>query len=371
MQDERAFAVVISGVHGMDHLLKRLFPPLVPLWALLYGFPLWQMGLILGSLSFGSAVGQAPMGIISDRYDRRYILPTGIGLSGLAVLAFSLTPGAGTAEVTISGVQLNGTVLAMTIAMFAIGTGSSTVHPTGYPLITANVRDHRKGRVLGIWGAAAKFGDGLAPALVGAMTLYIAWPNVVALFGAIGVVYAGVLYVTLGSFETRPGRRVYPTEPEQSRTANGGTNTGRLYVYPLLAVFVYFVIHLMASQGVSVFLPEFIATVYGYSGTVFGIALTPESTASFYYAVLLLTAGVAQLGSGRLVDQYDPRLILLGFMGISAVMLTLVSVALLPPVALLVALLIAVLGGGVGVVRLVSLTAPKDEHGGKQHRQES
>lgn len=110
------------------------------------------MGLILGSLSFGSAVGQAPKGIISDRYDRRYILPTGIGLSGLAVLAFSLTPGAGMADVTISGVHMNGTVLTMMIAMFAIGTGSSTVRPTGYPLITANVRDHQKGRVLGIWG---------------------------------------------------------------------------------------------------------------------------------------------------------------------------------------------------------------------------
>ena len=139
MQGERAFAVMISGVHGMDHLMKRLFPPLVPLWGLLYGFPLWQMGLVLGSLSFGGAIGQAPVGVLSDRYDRRYILPVGIGLSGLAVLAFSLTPGAATTEASIFGAQMSGTILAMTVATFAIGIGSSTVHPTGYPLITANV----------------------------------------------------------------------------------------------------------------------------------------------------------------------------------------------------------------------------------------
>lgn len=345
MQDERAFAVVISGVHGVDHLLKRLFPPLVPVWGILYGFPLWQMGLILGSLSFGSAIGQAPLGILSDRYDRRYILPTGIGLSGLSVFAFSITPGVSAATFTVFGTQLSGTVLAMTVATFAIGTGSSAVHPTGYPLITANVQESRKGSVLGMWGASAKFGDGLAPALVGALTLALTWPTVVAMFGALGFIYAVFLFVALGSFETRPGRAVDPAVDTASRpTTNGGAIDRRLYVYPLVVVFLYFVVHLMAAEGVSVFMPEFLASVYGYTGTVFGVDLTRESMASFYYAALLITAGVAQIGSGRLVDRYDPRRLLLAFMGVSAVMLALVSVTLLPPVLLLVTLLVAAVG---------------------------
>lgn len=345
MQGERAFAAVISGVHGMDHLLKRLFPPLVPLWGLLYGFPLWQMGLVLGSLSFGGAIGQAPMGVLSDRYDRRVLLPTGVGLVGLAVVAFSLTPGASATQVSLFGARLNGTVLAMTLAMFAIGMGSSVVHPTGYPLISANVDAGRKGRVLGMWGAAAKFGDGLAPALVGALTLALAWPTVVAMFGAIGLVYAAFLYVALGSFETRPGRTSDPgPEANPPKATNGGVTSRRLYVYPLVFVFLYFVVHLMAAQGVSVFMPEFIASTYGYSGSVLGIELTVESTASFYYAALLMTAGVAQLGSGRLVDRYDPRRLVLAFMGVSAAMLALVSLTLLPPFALLVALIVAAVG---------------------------
>ena len=368
MQGERAFAVMVSGVHGMDHLLKRLFPPLVPLWGLLYGFPLWQMGLVLGSLSFGGAIGQAPMGVLSDRYDRRYILPVGIGLSGLAVLGFSLTPGASATQVTVFGTRLSGTVLAMTVATFAIGIGSSTVHPTGYPLITANVDERRKGRVLGSWGAAAKFGDGLAPAFVGALTLFLAWTNVVALFGAIGLVYAVFLYVSLGSFETRPGRTHGDDDstPDSAATTNGGATPRRAYVVPLVVVFCYFVVHLMAAEGVSVFMPEFIASVYGYSGTVFGIELTPESTASFYYAALLLTAGAAQLGSGRLVDRHDPRLILLAFMGVSAVMLALVSLTLLPPITLLVALLVAGVGlWGVNPARdaIISDISPPEYEG--------
>jgi len=343
MPGERAFAFVISGVHGMDHLLKRLFPPLIPLWGALYGFPLWQMGLVLGALSFGGAVGQAPFGVASDRYDRRYILPAGIGLSGLGVLVFSLTPGIQLGTVALFGTELSSVILAMTFATFTIGIGSSTVHPTGYPLITANVAPSRKGRVLGMWGGASKFGDGVAPALVGGLTLVFAWHSVVAAFGFIGVLYALFLYVMLGNFETRPtGSRLGEDSASSQNTLENIPR--RTYLYPLAFVFVYFVVHLMATEGVSVFLPEFISSVYGYSLTVAGFELTPASTASFYYATLLITAGAAQIGVGRLVDQYDSRHLLLGLMGVSAVMLAFISVVRLTPLALLASLLVVGIG---------------------------
>lgn len=344
MHEERAFAFIISGVHGMDHLLKRLFPPLIPLWGALYGFPLWQFGLVLGAMSFGGAIGQAPLGVASDRYDRRYILPTGIALSGLGVIGISLTPGLELGTVVLFGEQLTWQLLTMTFATFIIGIGSSAVHPTGYPLITANVAAGRKGRVLGLWGAASKFGDGFAPALVGALTLAIAWHDVVAAFGFIGLLYALLLFVVLGGFETRPAG-VLDDDTDQHPDDDGDSVAPRrAYLYPLLIVFVYFVVHLMAAEGVSVFLPEFISSVYGYSFTVLGIDLTTTSTASFYYATLLITAGVAQIGVGRLVDRYESRLILLTFMSISAVMLALVSYLRLTPLLLLASLLVVGVG---------------------------
>jgi MFS family permease len=346
MHGERAFAFVISGVHGVDHVLKRLFPPLVPLWGVLYGFPLWQMGLVLGALSFGGAIGQAPLGVLSDRYDRRYILPTGIALSGLGVLAFSFTPGVDAGTVSILGTELQVTILAMTAGTFVIGIGSSAVHPTGYPLITANVDGSRKGRVLGMWGAASKIGDGAAPALVGALTLLVAWHSVVAAFGLLGVLYAVFLFGVLGSFETRPAH-ARTDDADGTSGSETGTDAAvprRVYVYPLLVVFVYFVVHLMAAEGVSVFLPEFISSVYGYSLSVLGYELTPASTASFYYATLLVTAGAAQLGVGRLVDRYESRHLLLAFMGVSAVMLSLVSLVTLSPLVLLACLLVVGVG---------------------------
>lgn len=348
MEGERAFAVVIAGVHGMDHLLKRLFPPLVPLWGVLYGFPLWQMGLVLGGLSFGSALGQAPIGVLSDRYDRRYILPTGIALSGLGLLALTVTPAVSGIQVSVYGTRLNGTIVAMTVAASVIGVGSATVHPTAYPLITDNVDDARKGRVLGMFGGAAKFGDGLGPVLIGAFTLLLAWPNIVAGIGLLGLAYAALLFVVLGSFQTRPAAA--GRSPVTDRRTNGGDGSdeervvGAAYVLPLVVVFCYFVIHLTATQGVSVFLPEFLSSVYGYSGAVFGVELTRTSTASFYYAALLIAAGVAQFGLGRLTDRYAARTILLACMGVSAVALAFVSLSLLPPIALLATLLVVGVG---------------------------
>ena len=346
MHGERAFAFVISGVHGVDHVLKRLFPPLVPLWGVLYGFPLWQMGLVLGAMSFGGAIGQAPLGEAADRYDRRYLLPTGIALSGLGVVAFSFTSGVDPGTVSILGTRLSGTIVAMTLATFVIGLGSSVVHPTGYPLITANVDGRRKGRVLGMWGGASKIGDGVAPALVGGLTLVLAWHDVVAAFGVLGVLYAVFLFGVLGSFETLPASvRADIGEGVDGDDADDDVSVPRrAYVYPLLVVFVYFVVHLMAAEGVSVFLPEFISSVYGYSFSALGYELNPTSTASFYYATLLITAGAAQVGVGRLVDRYESRHILIAFMSVSAVMLALVSLVTLSPIVLLGSLLVVGVG---------------------------
>jgi len=71
-------------------------------------------------------------------------------------------------------------------------------------------------------------------------------------------------------------------------------------------VFIAFVLQLMATVGTTVFLPQFITSQYGYSFSVASVAITPESTASFYDSALLLTAGIVQLGTGELVDRYDP-----------------------------------------------------------------
>jgi len=374
---EWRFALTISGAHGVDHFLKRVFPPLIPIWAAAFGFPLWKLGVLLGAQTFGAAVGQAPMGHLSDRYDRRLMLPAGIALMGLGFVVFPALPGADALafEVTVAGTRLSGGLLAMLATMVAGGLGSSTLHPTGYPLISRNVAPDRKGTALGMWGSARAFGDGTAPAVVGVALLLTGWRRILVAFGLLGLLYAAYLFVALGAFETRPAGRVAGDAGDGGGGGPDGDGADRssiwavdrrLFVYPALAVFAAFVLQLVATAGTTVFLPEFITSEYGYSFSAAGVTITPESTASFYYSALLLTAGVVQIGTGRLVDRYDPRTVLLGFLAAGAAMLVVLAVFVFSPVALFPALLL--LGAslwGLNPARdaIISDIAPADREG--------
>jgi MFS family permease len=365
---EWRFAVTISGAHGMDHLLKRVFPPLVPIWAVAFGFPLWKLGLILGARTFGSAVGQAPMGHLSDQFDRRGILPSGIALEGVGFLLLAALPllGATDAGVSVGGTPVSWQFLGMLVAMLVVGFGSSVLHPTGYPLISENVSEVRKGKVLGMWGSARAFGDGSAPALVGVALLLTGWRPIVAGFGLLGLAYAGYLWVVLGSFETRPAEQV---DDHADPAADGDSLLGgdrRRYLYPMLAVFAAFVLQIVATTGANVFLPEFITSEYSYTLAVAGVEVTAASTASFYYSALLLTAGVVQLGTGELIDRYDHRAVLLGFLATaSVVLLAVATVSFSPPVLLAVLLLLGASLWGLNPARdaIVSDIAPPEGEG--------
>ena len=343
-RNERTFALTISSAHGADHFLKRLYPPLLPVLSIVFGFPLWQLGLLLGARTFGGALFQAPMGVLADRYDRRYILPTGVGLVGLATLVFAASPVAGGFSVGLPGGDaFGGTFVVMFLAMLTVGIGDGTVHPSGYPTITANVREGAKGSVLGMWGSSAKFGDAFAPAFVGVLLLAMAWNDLLAIAGVVGVAYAVSLFVLLRRYDTSPADRE-PSEAAGAAVTDDSATTldNRIYLYPMLAIFAYFSIQIMAANGLAVFLPQFITSTYGYSFTVLGVDLTPESTASFYYSGLLLVAGLSQLSTGWLSDRYDTRAIIVVYLVVAAI--AVLALAATTPSPILLFFVLAVLG---------------------------
>jgi MFS family permease len=295
------------------------------------------------------------------------VLPTGFLLMGFGLLSFPLLaafePGISFA---VAGTTLTGQFVAMLVVLLCIGLGSSTLHPIGYPLISQNISPDRKGRVLGWWGSARAFGDGAAPAIVGLGLLVAGWQWVLAGVGLVGVGYGVFLYLWLADYETRPPDGV------ANETAGDGATTSiwdydrRVFLYPLIAVFAAFVLQIVATSGTTIFLPQFIASEYGYSFDVAGLVVTPESTASFYYSALLLTAGVAQFGTGRLCDVYDTRKVLIGFLIAGAGMLfVLATMAFSPYVLLPVLLLLGATLWGLNPARdaIVSDIAPAEGEG--------
>ena len=363
---ELRFALVVSSAHFSQHVYYRVLPPLIPVLAVALAYPLWQLGLLISMYAIGMGVVQAPLGVLSDRMDRRALLPTGIVLTGAAYVLFAAAPtlGASIPSVAVGGNVFEGGFLVMSLAMLAVGVGLAVVHPTGYPMITDNVDATNKGKVLGVFGASSKLGDAAAPAVVAVAILLLAWEQIVVLFGVVGVAYGVVLYVVLGSdeFETRPagtrsddhadtmaGDGEAVADPD--RTVEGSGKSGaarsgrrRTFLYPMVAVYLFFITSMLSTRGLNTFLPAFVVAVYAYSFEVAGVHVGAESVASAYFSVLLLAGAAMQLVLGSVTDARDPRVVLLGCMALATAGMVVLATAPLHP-ALLVVVLV-VLGTG-------------------------
>lgn len=367
---EWAFAALMSTSHGAQHFYARLLPPLIPILAVKLSLPLWKLGLLISVYSFTSGMAQTPMGILSDKYDRRYILPPGLAVMAFGYVIFGAAPSIGAVlpDLGALGYEFTGPFLVMCVGMAVTGTGASVTHPTGYPLITENIDDDRKGKMLGLWGSAAKVGDAAAPAFVGVLILVLVWNEILFLFGVLGIVYAVVLFAFLGGdeYETLPPEHESKVDEDDEEEATVWEADKRLFVYPMLAVILFFTTRTIATNGVNAFVPVFITDTYGYSFDYLGLNMSPESFANFYFSALLLTAAAVQLITGGLTDTYDHRKVLVAFLGLSTVALGLLSFFTLSPLPLFLVLLMVGAGlWGLNPARdaLISEISPPEREG--------
>lgn len=370
---EWGFAGVLSLSHGAQHFFSRLIPPLIPIMAVQLQLPLWKLGLLITVYSLGSGFGQTPMGILSDKYDRRFLLPPGLGVLAGSYLLFGISPMVGpiVPELVGFGYVIEGSFLVMCLAMLIGGLGASVTHPTGYPLLNENMSENRHGKSLGMWGSAAKVGDAAAPATIAVLILVLVWNEILLVLGALGVLYAIVLFAVLSydKYETLPpehASKQVDGEDEDDESVSVWTGDMRIFVYPMLAVLLFFTTRMIATKGVNTFVPVFITDVYGYSFTYFGLDLAPESFANIYFSLLLLTAAIVQLGTGAITDLYDERKVLIGFLLLSTVALAVLSLVTLSPLALLLTLLVVGAGlWGLNPARdaLISEISPPEREG--------
>lgn len=367
-RQELKFALLISSSHFTQHAFYRILPPLIPILSVALAYPLWQLGLLITLYSLGMGLVQAPLGILSDRIDRRFLLPTGLTLTGLAYILFAYAPVLGThfPAIDLLGYTFEGGFLLMSLAMVIVGIGLAVVHPTGYPMITDNVSQTNKGKVLGAFGASSKLGDAATPAIIAALILLFSWEQIIILFGVIGALYGVGLYVILRgqTYETIPsGQRNQTEEQPQDGILD---KDRRSYLYPMTAIYFFFVTSGLTSRGLTTFLPTFLVAVYAYSVEFMGLTIGSESIANVYFAILLVAGAVMQLYLGGLADSLDPRLILLGCMGLATAGMVMLAVFDLHPLLLLIVIIILGTGlYGVNPARdaLISDLSPAEREG--------
>lgn len=363
------FAALIGVIHFTFHIFMRLIPAFIPVLVVALEYPLWKLGMLVSAYFIGSSIGLLPMGIISDRYDRRITLSSALTVVGLGYVLFSFAPqiGADLPTTILADITLEGPFVMMATGMLISGFGTSAHVPVGIPLLTANVGSDDRGKVLGIWGSGAKFGDAVGPALVGVLILSFGWEIILRGFGLLGIVSGGALYLILGTsnFDTRP-------PANQSNDAETGASWEELlsdrrrYLYPMLALVGYFAAYSVVIQGTIAFIPTFITNVYGYTFQLGSTGFGPESFADFALSVLLIGAGISRFFGGYLVDRYEHRAVLFTSLLVAAGFLFIFSTVSLNPIALLIVMIVfgaGLWGNSPARDSLVSDLTPEDREG--------
>lgn len=165
---------VVAGVHLVSHYYWLVFVPLLPMLKELMQVSYIQLGFALTLMNVVSALTQAPVGFLVDRFGPRPLLLAGVGLGAAGFILVGLTP----------------TYPALIGAALLIGLGNAVYHPADFSILSREISAARMGRAYSIHAFSGYLGFAAAPPVV--LTLaYVGGPQFALIASAlIGVVIA-------------------------------------------------------------------------------------------------------------------------------------------------------------------------------------
>jgi FSR family fosmidomycin resistance protein-like MFS transporter len=169
-RDARVNALICSG-HFLSHYYQLCLPPMFIVWQQAFGVSYAELGLAMALMSGTTAVVQAPIGFLVDRYGARRFLIFGTCLMTLSIAGMGLA----TAYWQIA-----------LLAMLS-GLGNSVIHPADYAILSGSVDASRIGRSFSIHTFVGHVGFAAAPPVTAALILLIGWRNTLLLVGLVGV----------------------------------------------------------------------------------------------------------------------------------------------------------------------------------------
>src|SRR5438067_4904582 len=169
-RDARVNALIGSG-HFLSHYYQLCLPPMFIVWQRDFGVSYAELGLAMALMSGTTAVVQAPIGFLVDRYGARRFLIIGTSLMTLS----------------IAGMGLATSYWQIALLAMLSGLGNSVIHPADYAILSGSVDPSRIGRSFSIHTFVGHVGFAAAPPITAALMLLIGWRNTLLLVGALGL----------------------------------------------------------------------------------------------------------------------------------------------------------------------------------------
>jgi MFS family permease len=237
------------------------------------------------------ALAGVPIGWLADRYNRRNLIASGVGLWSLMTIACGL---AGSYAVLFS-------------ARIGVAVGEAALNPAAYSMLSDRFSKARLGRAIGIFTAAGVMGTGLALLIGGALLGYFTkaggldlgslgvlkpWQATFVAVGAPGIVLAALFLLTISE-----PQRVMQTTTAAKPAGDIGQYlmSNRLLFIPLLLGY-----GIICMLGYS-----FISWAPASLGRVFG--LTPQQVGPKFGLIMLVFGSLGPIGCGFIADYLTKR----------------------------------------------------------------
>jgi MFS family permease len=238
-REARVNALIGCG-HFLSHYYQLCLPPLFIAWQREFDVSFAELGLAVALMGGISAVAQAPVGFLVDRYGARRFLIAGTALMTLSIAAMGLAT---------SYWQI------VVLAMLS-GLGNSVIHPADYAILSGSVDKSRLGKSFALHTFVGNIGFAAAPPITAALMLLIGWRQTLFLVGGIGVPV--VLAIVLQSRILNEQKREAGARP-----AGFMADLRQLMSRPILLFFGFFMVSSMAGAGIQSWLITVLHSTHG------------------------------------------------------------------------------------------------------------
>jgi MFS family permease len=313
MRRARAVLGTACGTHFVHDGFADILYVLFPVWAREFGLSFAQVGLLRTVYSGAMAAFQIPAGLLAERWGEARLLAAGTAATALGFIAAGFTGG----------------YLALLACLLVAGLGSGVQHPLSSTLVSNAYDGGGRRTALGTYNFSGDLGKVAVPAAVAFAVPWLGWRGAVEGYAAIGLAAAVVVLLALANL-----RIGHAPLPLGKTDRSSGSDWGIRDLRGFQALSLIQVIDSSTRTGFLTFLP-FLLIAKGSTVRAVGFAL-----------MLVFAGGAAgKFACGVLAERLGViRTVIITEMATGAGILLLLALPLVPALALLPVLGIALNG---------------------------